>query len=102
MQVGTLIDYKLRINGVPVKWRTAIEVWEPAHKFVDSQRSGPYKRWHHTHLFTAENGGTRMNDTVLYQLPLGRLGDLAAGWKVRRQVRGIFAYRRETIEKIFA
>lgn len=102
MQAGTLIDYKLKINGVPVKWRTEIVVWEPGKRFVDNQLHGPYKRWHHTHTFKSENGGTRMNDSVLYQLPLGRLGDLAAGWKVRRQVRGIFAYRREVIEKLFA
>lgn len=102
MQVGTLIDYKLKINGVPMKWRTAIEVWEPGKRFVDSQLHGPYKRWLHTHTFSSENGGTRMNDSVLYQLPLGRLGDLAAGWKVRRQVRGIFAYRRQVIEKLFS
>lgn len=101
MQAGTLIDYQLKISGIPLKWRTEIEVWEPGVRFVDNQLNGPYKRWRHTHTFKSENGGTTMNDSVLYQLPLGRIGDLAASWKVRRQVRGIFAYRRDVIEKLF-
>lgn len=99
---GTLIDYRLRISGIPFRWRTEIEIWEPGRVFVDNQVRGPYARWHHTHTFTAENGGTRMDDRVIYRLPFGRLGDLVAGWKVRRQVEEIFTYRRKIIEQRFS
>lgn len=102
IETGTLIDYQLRLSGLPLKWRTRIEEWEPGKRFVDTQLSGPYRKWHHTHTFTAENGGTRMQDRVIFQLPLGLLGNLCAGWKVKRQVRDIFRFREEQIEKIFA
>jgi ligand-binding SRPBCC domain-containing protein len=98
---GTLIDYRLSLSGLPLKWRTLIEVWEPGKRFVDTQLKGPYKKWHHTHTFEAEGEGTRMRDRVVYQLPLGRLGDLVALWKVRRQVQEIFAYRTQVIREIF-
>lgn len=101
IEAGTLIDYKLKISGLPVKWRTKIETWEPGARFVDTQLSGPYRKWHHTHTFTAENGGTRMKDRVVFQLPLGRIGDLCASWKVKRQVKEIFEFRRVEIGRIF-
>lgn len=101
IQAGTLIDYRLKISGVPVRWRTLIESWNPGISFVDTQLSGPYKKWHHTHTFSAEKGGTRMNDRVVFALPLGKLGDLVASWKVKRQVRDIFRYRESAIQEIF-
>src|SRR4051812_104711 len=51
MQPGTIIEYRLKIRGVPVKWQTLIEVWEPGKRFIDSQLKGPYKFWRHTHEF---------------------------------------------------
>ena len=102
IETGTLIDYRLRISGIPVKWRTQIESWEPGKRFVDRQLYGPYRKWHHTHTFEAESGGTRMNDRVIFQLPLGRLGDILASWKVKRQVKEIFDFRKEEIDRIFA
>lgn len=101
IESGTLINYQLKLFGVPVKWQTRIEEWEPGERFVDNQLSGPYSMWHHTHSFVDENGGTRMQDTIRYRLPFGRLGDLAAAWKVHRQVNGIFTYRRQVIEMLF-
>ncbi|MBY0371695.1 SRPBCC family protein [bacterium] len=101
IQAGTLIDYQLNLSGIPLKWKTRIELWEPQSRFVDNQLKGPYAKWHHTHLFKPHKNGTLVSDTVIYQLPLGRLGDFVAGWKVRRQVEEIFAYRRATIEEIF-
>jgi ligand-binding SRPBCC domain-containing protein len=102
MAPGTLIDYSLRIHGIPVHWKTEIQVWEPPHKFVDRQLKGPYKLWHHTHTFQAENGGTRLRDVVRYQLPFGPLGDLVNTLKVRRDVETIFAYRHKVIEQKFS
>lgn len=102
IQQGTLIDYRLKLYGLPIRWRTEIEVWEPGVKFVDRQLWGPYSLWHHTHEFTDEAGGTRMNDTVRYKLPLGAFGNFVAGWSVHRQVRDIFEYRSRTIVELFS
>jgi uncharacterized protein (TIGR01777 family) len=98
---GTLIDYKMRVHGFPVKWQTRIEDWNPGHSFVDVQLNGPYKKWHHTHEFREFAGGTLMRDRVLYQLPMGWFGNLMAGWKVTRDVQAIFAYRREKIDQLW-
>jgi ligand-binding SRPBCC domain-containing protein len=72
MGVGALIEYKLRLHGVPVRWRTRIEAWEPPHRFVDVQLSGPYALWHHTHWFRADGAGaTVLGDRVRYAIPFG-------------------------------
>ena len=91
---GALIDYRLRLRGVPLRWRTRIDVWDPPRSFVDTQLKGPYRRWHHTHEFEALDGGTLVRDVVRYELPLGALGELVAGKLVERDVALIFAYRR--------
>jgi ligand-binding SRPBCC domain-containing protein len=100
--VGTLIDYKLRIRGVPVKWRTLIESWKPRTEFVDTQLRGPYRKWHHTHRFEPMAGGILIEDDVLYRLPMGWLGELAGGALVDRDVRRIFDYRKQVIAGIFS
>ena len=101
IEQGTLIDYRLKIRGVPLKWRTLIEIWEPGKRFVDTQIKGPYALWHHTHFFEPKDGGTLMRDRVRFRLPLGWLGDLVAGWMVKRDVRAIFEFRSQTISGIF-
>ncbi len=102
IQEGTLIDYKLKIRGVPVSWRTRIEEWSPAQRFVDTQLKGPYKVWHHTHAFEDLGSGTLMTDVVKYVLPLGLLGRLAGGAFVKGDVEKIFAYRRQTVPKLLS
>jgi ligand-binding SRPBCC domain-containing protein len=99
MRAGTLIDYRLRLHGLPIRWRTRIELWEPGRRFVDVQVSGPYRRWHHTHEFepTGEDG-TLIRDTVRYALPFGPLGTLAHVAFVRRDLERIFDFRQEAIE----
>ena len=98
MRVGALIEYRLRLHGVPVSWLTRIEEWEPGVRFVDAQLSGPYRLWHHTHEFEPDGaGGTIMRDTVRYALPLGPLGDLAHRLVVERDLERIFDFRAETI-----
>ena len=97
IQKGTLIDYRLKIRGVPVKWRTEIAVWEPGKSFVDQQLIGPYKLWHHTHDFTKMGEGTLMTDRVRYRSPMGFLGWIVAGALVKKEISGIFTYRRKVI-----
>ena len=98
MREGTLIDYRIRIWGVPLRWRTLISRWAPPHEFVDTQLRGPYAEWVHTHRFTPiADGATLMEDEVHFRLPFGRLGALLAGPLVRRQVGRIFRYRRDAI-----
>jgi len=98
MEVGTLIQYRLKLRGVPVSWLTSIQAWDPPHRFVDTQVRGPYALWHHTHTFApAADGGTVMTDTVRYAIGCGPFGDLAHRAFVRRDVEAIFDFRREAI-----
>ena len=102
LKSGTLIDYKLCVNWIPLRWTTRIDVWNPPHEFSDSQLSGPYKLWHHTHRFTESNGGTKMTDHVDYELPFGPLGDVVHELWVRRDVESIFKYREKIIRERFS
>jgi ligand-binding SRPBCC domain-containing protein len=95
---GTMIGYRLRLHGVPIRWLTRIEEWDPPERFVDRQVEGPYALWHHTHSFEpiSENR-TRMVDVVRYGHRLGPLGSLAQRLIVERDLRRIFDYRRDAI-----
>jgi ligand-binding SRPBCC domain-containing protein len=97
MGVGTLIDYRLRLHGIPVRWTSRIDEWAPGRGFVDRQVRGPYRLWRHRHSFAAEDGGTVVSDEVDYALPLGRLGDLAHPLFVRRDLERIFAHRQRAV-----
>jgi ligand-binding SRPBCC domain-containing protein len=104
MRVGLEIDYRIRVLGVPLKWRSLISRWDPPREFVDEQLRGPYRQWIHTHRFSQHEdpqcgAGTLIEDEVRYQLPLGRLGDLFHPL-VRRQLEHIFQYRQQTIERV--
>jgi hypothetical protein len=93
MRVGTIIEYRLRLHGAPLRWLTRIEEWEPGVRFVDMQLAGPYRLWHHTHEFEPDGrGGTIMRDIVRYALPYWPLGELAMPL-VRRDLDRIFAFR---------
>lgn len=97
IEKGTLIDYKLKLRGLPMKWRTEISVWDPPYEFVDRQISGPYTQWIHRHTFTeiGENK-TLIGDEVKYRLPLAPLGDLAH-FIVRRELDYIFEFRMRAV-----
>ena len=98
MRVGTLIQYRLRLRGVPVSWLTSIQAWEPPHRFVDVQVRGPYALWHHTHELEPDGaGGTVMTDTVRYAIGLGVLGELARRLVVARDLEQIFAFREAAV-----
>ena len=96
---GALIEYRLRLHLVPIRWLTRIEVWEPGRRFVDAQVRGPYRRWVHTHTFEPSGDGTLMRDVVDYDLPLGPLGALARRAFVRRDLERIFDFRREAVSQ---
>lgn len=106
MREGTLIEYRLRLHGVPLRWLTRIEVWEPAPpapRFVDRQVRGPYALWHHAHEFEpAGDGDTLMRDTVNYALPLGWLGEAAHRGLVRRDLAAIFDHRFTAVRALIA
>ena len=99
MRPGTLIEYRLRVHGLPIRWQTRITSWEPPVRFVDEQLRGPYRMWLHEHTFDdAPGGGTFVNDRVRYRPPFGRL----ANWLVvERDVRAIFRYRSESLLRLF-
>jgi uncharacterized protein (TIGR01777 family) len=101
IEEGTLIDYRLSLHGVPLKWTSRIESWKPGVSFVDTQTSGPYRKWHHTHEFLPLGGGTLLRDRVLYQMPLGLVGDVSTAWKVVGDVKRIFDYRKKKIVEMF-
>jgi ligand-binding SRPBCC domain-containing protein len=101
MRPGTRLDYRLKWHGLPIRWQTGIEEWNPPHGFTDVQLRGPYRLWHHTHTFVAEPEGTRMLDVVSYELPLGPIGDLARALTVRRDLERVFDYRSQAIKKLF-
>ena len=98
MRAGTLIDYRIRVHGIPIRWLTEITEWQPPHYFIDKQRRGPYTLWHHTHTFEDCNGGTRSLDHVRYR-PRG--GALVHWLFVRRDVERIFNYRQYRLKQLF-
>ena len=100
MAPGTLIDYRLRLRGVPMRWRTLIEAWEPGRMFVDRQLRGPYALWHHTHEFEPHPEGTLVRDAVRYEIPFGALGVIARALFVRRDLERVFDYRREAVVRL--
>jgi ligand-binding SRPBCC domain-containing protein len=97
MEAGTLIEYRLKLHGLPVRWLTRIEIWEPGRRFVDAQVSGPYRVWRHTHFFEDHPDGTCVRDSVSYEIPLGPLGELAHRLFVRRDLAQIFDYRHRAV-----
>ena len=99
MAAGTLIDYRIRWRGIPMRWRTEIEVWEPPHRFVDRQIRGPYRLWRHEHLFSEQSNGTSVMDRVEYA-PFG--GEIAQRLVVARDVERIFSCRHDILRRIVA
>jgi ligand-binding SRPBCC domain-containing protein len=99
MKAGALIDYRLRVHGLPLRWRTRINVWQPPHRFVDEQIRGPYRQWIHEHTFEARDGGTLARDVVRYAVPFDLL---VHRWLVRPDIEKIFQFRSEALRRRFA
>jgi ligand-binding SRPBCC domain-containing protein len=97
MREGAVIDYTIRLHGIPLTWRSEIAVWEPPFRFMDVQTRGPYRIWRHEHTFREMNGGTVVTDDVKYLAPGGTLVDR---WVVRPDLDRIFAYRRRKMQEL--
>jgi len=95
---GTRIDYRLRVHGVPLRWQSLIDVWDPPRRFVDVQTRGPYRLWRHEHSFEESGGGVLCRDVVDYA-PWG--GWLADKLLVRRDLQRIFAFRTAVLQERF-
>ena len=99
---GALFDYRIKVRGLTLRWRTLIETFVPGEKFVDRQISGPYALWHHTHRFEdLPDGGTRMTDQVRYRVGWGFIGRIVTALWVRRDVQRIFEYRKQVLAERF-
>jgi ligand-binding SRPBCC domain-containing protein len=99
---GTIIQYNVKpILGISMNWVTEITHVEDGVYFVDEQRFGPYKFWHHTHILTKTDSGVLMEDIVRYIPPYGFIGTIANKLFIKKQLRAIFEYRRAKLEQIF-
>ncbi len=102
MYDGQIITYRVRIAPlIHVPWVTEIKCVDQGRSFIDEQRSGPYKFWHHRHTFEAAPGGTLMRDKIHYALPLGPLGTIAHALFVRRKLQWIFRFRKQILAERF-
>jgi ligand-binding SRPBCC domain-containing protein len=98
---GSVIDYQIKLYGIPVRWRTRIEVVEPPNRFVDVQEKGPYALWRHSHRFKdLGDGKTEVKDRVEYAMPLGALGEIAYHLLVARSLDEIFNFRTQELAAI--
>lgn len=102
MYEGLMIEYTVRpLLGIPMSWITEIKTVKENEFFVDEQRKGPYKIWHHEHHFKEVEGGVEMTDIVSYEIPLGFLGRIAHPLVVKGKLEEIFKYRFEQVELLF-
>ena len=103
MSAGQIITYRIRLApGIVTGWVTEITQLEPGRLFVDEQRAGPYRFWHHRHRFEEQGGEVRMIDEVHYALPFGPLGELVHVVDVKRRLERIFDFRAAALERLFA
>ena len=103
MYEGLMIEYTVKpVLGIPMTWVTEIKTVKDNLFFVDEQRKGPYKIWHHEHHFKEVDGGIEMTDIVSYEIPLGIIGRLAHSLFVRKKLESIFNYRIKMVDEIFS
>ncbi|MDA0350983.1 MAG: SRPBCC family protein [Chloroflexi bacterium] len=99
---GLMVTYRVRpLLRIPVQWVTEITHVDEGRYFVDEQRLGPYRVWHHEHHFSEVAGGIEMRDIVHYAVPLGPLGDVLDRLVIGKRVEEIFAFRRRVLERRF-
>lgn len=101
MRKGTLIDYTLRLFGIPIRWRSLISEWDPPNGFVDEQLKGPYSQWIHRHSFRSNGEETIIEDHVRYRLPLWPVSTLVLPL-IKMQLRRIFSFREKAIRRILS
>jgi ligand-binding SRPBCC domain-containing protein len=100
MGAGTLIQYRLRLHALPLRWTSRIDEWSEDRGFVDRQVKGPCRLWHHRHEFVPDGDRTVVRDTVRYALPFGPTGELAHAAFVRRDLERIFAFRHAAVDRL--
>lgn len=98
---GTVIEYRLRLRGIPLSWTTEITAFEPNEYFQDTMLDGPYAKWEHIHTFERVNGRTVMGDQVHYEMPFGWLGEMVHELTVRKDLKHIFRHRARTLRNRF-
>lgn len=102
MYPGMMISYKVRpVAGIRMRWITEITHVKEGHYFVDEQRAGPYKIWHHEHHIRSIGEQVEMTDLVSYLPPFGIFGKIANSFFIRNQLEAIFEYRKEALDRIF-
>jgi ligand-binding SRPBCC domain-containing protein len=102
MYAGQIIAYTITpLWRLPLQWVTEITHVQEPHYFIDEQRLGPYKFWHHEHRFNPIPNGVEISDTVYYQLPFGLLGTVLHCLKIKRDLETIFSYRKTKLETLF-
>jgi ligand-binding SRPBCC domain-containing protein len=101
MNVGTLIDYRIKLMGIPFYWRTTISTWEPPYRFIDQQLRGPYIFWHHEHIFEEKGDHVLMTDLIHYLSPGWVLEPLIDRLLVKKQLEKIWAYRDTRFKELF-
>ena len=102
MRRGLVLDYRIRVMGMPVRWRSEITEYEPPSGFRDEQSRGPYRRWDHRHRFREADGGIAIDDLVTYEVPLGPVGAALNRLAVRPRLEAIFDFRRAQIDRALA
>jgi hypothetical protein len=102
MKVGTVVDYRLSLHGIPIRWRSEITEWNPPNKFTDVLLKGPYRFWKHEHFFTAEGNRTRMSDRVEYAIPGWIFAPIVHSLFVKRDLEKIFDFRERAFREIFS
>jgi ligand-binding SRPBCC domain-containing protein len=100
MAAGSVLDYRLRWYGVPLSWRTYVREYDPPFRFLDVQLQGPYARWEHRHRFLEADGGTVVEDRVVYRLPLGVVGRVLHAGFVRRQLHAAWDFRTRRLSEL--
>jgi len=100
MKQGAQVSYALRVRGIPLRWLTEIERWNPPFEFVDVQAKGPYQLWRHMHRFSALGRGTLVADNVEYALPFGIVGRMVHRLQVARDLSDIFDYRAQRVQAL--
>ncbi len=102
MYEGQIIAYKVKpVFNIPILWVTEITHVKKHKYFIDEQRFGPYKLWHHEHRFQQVPGGIEMIDMIDYMLPFGILGKALHALKVKKDIENIFAYRNKVLTEKF-
>ncbi len=99
---GYVYVLRMRAMGfMPVEWLGEITLVEPPYRFIDQQRVGPFKYWHHEHVITPIEGGVEIRDSLHYMMPFGIFGKMAHSLLMRRQMAEMFEYRARMLEDYF-